>query len=125
MAALVGIISEHGAEYLTALKNIRNKFAHRVVIDFRTDLVVKELNKLRPFWNDVMPIANWKNDPNASPALRLFVDEGINSIGKTNQAGRNMFLYTVIIMQQNFRFIDSQNERLKTLKEIRTGACST
>ena len=127
LAALVGLISETGAEYLTALKNIRNKFAHRVVVDFTTDAVVKELNKLQPFWKEVMPLDKWnefKTDPNPNVVkiYRMFFDEGINCIGKTNQAGRNMFLYTVIIMEQRFRFIDSHNERLKTLKEIHTGS---
>jgi DNA-binding MltR family transcriptional regulator len=124
LAALVGLISENGAEYLTALKNIRNKFAHRVVIDFTTDAVVKELNKLRPFWKEVMPIENWMKHPKADMAIRMFVDEGINSIGKTNEAGRTMFLYTVIIIEQRFCFTDSQNERLKTLKEIHTTCTS-
>jgi hypothetical protein len=117
LAALVGLVSERGVEYLTALKNIRNKFAHRVIIDFTTNSVVKELNRLQPFWKEVMPIEDWKKNPNASRVLSMYVDEGMNSIGKTNRAGRNMFLYTVVIMQERFRFVDSQNERIKTLKE--------
>ena len=80
---------------------------------------------MQPFWKAALPLDKWnkfKTDPNPNIAniYRMYFDEGIYSIGKTNQAGRNMFLYTVIAIQQNFRFIDSKNERLKTLKEIHT-----
>jgi DNA-binding MltR family transcriptional regulator len=118
LAALVGLISESVVEYLTALKNIRNKFAHRVVVDFTTDAVVKELNKLRPLWKEMMPIENWKKHPKGDIAIRKYVDEGINKIGRTNEAGRTMFFYTVIMMELRFHFIDTHNERVKTLKEI-------
>jgi hypothetical protein len=127
LGALVGLISESGARYLTALKNIRNKFAHRVVIDFTNDEVVKELNKLRPFWKEAMPLDKWNefkthSNPNIVGIYRMFFDEGINSIGKTNQAGRDMFLYTVITLTQSLHFLDCHNERIKTLKETHAGS---
>jgi hypothetical protein len=120
LAALTGLIGETGARYLTAMKNIRNKFAHRVIVDFTTDIVVKELNKLLPFWKENLLIEDWKKNPNREMVTRMFIDEGIDSIGKTNEAGRKMFLITAVIMEQKLHFIDSHNERLKTLKEIHT-----
>lgn len=116
LAALVGLINERDAAYLSALKNIRNQFAHRVIIDFTTDAVVKELNKLQPFWRETLLIDEWKAHPNGNVAIRMFVDEGINKIGKTNLAGRQMFSVTVIIFEQTFCLIDSHNERVKCLQ---------
>jgi len=125
LAALVGLISESGAKYLNALKNIRNKFAHRVIVDFTTDAVVKELNKLRPFWKEALPLDKWNEfkkhpNPNVVEIFRMVFDEGIYKIGKTNLAGRQMFKCTIMIIDQRFCFIDSHNERLKSLKEIHT-----
>jgi len=85
---------------------------------------VKELNKLRPFWKENLLIEDWKKHPQGATAIRMFVDEGINSIGKTNEAGRKMFLITAIILEQRLHFIDSHNERLKTLKEIHAASPS-
>jgi len=120
LAALVGLISENDAGYLSALKNVRNKFAHRVAIDFTTGVVVKELNKLRPFWEETIPVNEWKAQPNGIVAIHNYIDEGIDKIGKTNQAGQQMFIYTVLMFEESFRFIDSHNERLKCFKIIHT-----
>jgi hypothetical protein len=116
LAALVGLITEDDALYLAAIKNIRNRFAHRVAIDFLSSAVTKEFEKLRPYWKKIMPVDEWKKDPKAVSIVQLYVDEGVNQIGKTNKAGRKMFAYSVITYNVHLSNIDSLNERVKTLK---------
>jgi hypothetical protein len=116
LAALVGLITEEDALYLTAVKNIRNRFAHRVDVNFASDFVVKEFDKLRPYWKKTMPVEEWKKKPQAGFVVKSYVDEGINLIGKSTEAGRKMFTYTIITFEVHLCRINELNERLRTLK---------
>jgi hypothetical protein len=117
LAALVGLITPEYVPYLKAFMRIRNHFAHRVVMDFMTDCVVKELNKLKSLVEQTT-LAEWENDPNPN-VRRLYqmsISEGTRKIGKTNQAGRAVFSWSRVMLEVHFWKIDSKNERVKTLK---------
>ena len=117
LAALVGLITPEYVPYLKAFMRIRNHFAHRVVMDFMTDCVVKELNELKGLVEQTTK-DEWENDPN--PNVRrlhqMNIGEGTRKIGKTNDAGRAVFSWSRVMLECHFWMIDSKNERVKTLK---------
>jgi hypothetical protein len=119
LAALVGLITTKDVKYLKAFMRIRNYFAHRVVMDFMTDCVVKELNKLKPLVEQTT-LEEWKNDPRpgVQKLHRMIIEDGIKKIGKTNDAGRTVFAWSRVNFEIQFWFIDSQNERVKTFQRI-------
>lgn len=117
LAALVGLISLEKVKYLKSFMRIRNHFAHRVVMDFKTDCVVKELNKLKPFVEETTE-TKWKHDPN--PIIRSLhqdiISDGIRKIGETNQAGRAVFSWSRVMLEAHFWHLNTNNERVKTFK---------
>jgi hypothetical protein len=119
LAALVGLITANDVKYLKAFMRIRNHFAHRVVMDFMTDCVVEQLNKLKPLVEQTTS-KDWKNDPHpgVQELHRMIIEDGIRKIGKTNSAGRTVFSWARVIFESRFWLISSNNERVKTLQTI-------
>jgi hypothetical protein len=119
LAALVGLITTKDVKYLKALMRIRNYFAHRVVMNFMTDCVVKELNKLKPLVEQTT-VEEWKNDPRpgVQEFHRMIIENGIKKIGKTNDAGRTVFAWSRVNFEMLFWVIDFNNERVKTFHRI-------
>lgn len=116
LAALVGLITPEYVRYLKAFMRIRNHFAHRVVMDFMTDCVVKELNKLTGLVEQTTK-DEWKNDPNPNVQQLYQMSMGeTRKIGKTNQSGRAVFSWSRVALEIHFWWIDLSNERVKTLK---------
>src|ERR1017187_8303703 len=78
LAALVGLITPEYVRYFKAFMRIRNHFAHRVVMDFATDCVVKELNKLKDLVGETMK-DEWRNSqyPGVREFYRRYMDDGI------------------------------------------------
>lgn len=119
LAALVGLITIEEVRYLKAIARIRNHFAHRVVMDFTTVCIVKELNKLRGLLESSCP-KEWKDDPNpgVQSLYQRVVLEGLQKIGKTNQAGRIVLSWSRVLFEALFWQVDLKNERVKTLQRI-------
>lgn len=119
LAALAGLITKEDVKFLKAFMRTRNHFAHRVVMDFMADCVVKELNKLTLLVKQTT-LAEWENDPNPNvrDIHRRIIGDGVNKIGKTNQAGRTVFSWSRVMLEAHFWHIDAHNERVKTFKRI-------
>ncbi len=119
LAALVGLISTKDVKYLKAFMRIRNHFAHRVVMDFTTDCVVKELNKLK-FLVEETTLPEWENDPhpNVRNLHQRIIGEGVRKIGRTNCAGRTVFSWARVTFEANFWHLNVHNERVKTWRRI-------
>jgi hypothetical protein len=119
LAALVGLITKDDVKFLKAFMRIRNYFAHRVVMNFLTDCVVKELNKLKLLVEQTTE-AKWENDlnPNVRDLHRRIIGNGVRKIGKTNQAGRTVFSWSRVMLEAHFWHINAHNERVKTFKRI-------
>jgi hypothetical protein len=116
----VGLITTEDAGYLEAFMRIRNYFAHRVVMDFTTDCVVRELNKLRCLVEETT-LDEWRNDPRPGvrELHRTIIDEGTRKIGTTNLADRSVFSWSRVTFEILFWNIDFKNERVKTLQRIK------
>lgn len=121
LAALVGLITAEDVRYLKALARIRNHFAHRVVMDFTSECIVKELAKLKCLIEENTNVRKWKNDaqPGVQRLYREVVEDGINKIGKTNQAGRTILSWSRVLFEVLFWQIDAKNERVKTLQRLK------
>lgn len=119
LAALVGLITKEEVKYLKAFMRIRNHFAHRVVMNFTTECVVKELNKLKSLVEETT-CAEWESDsnPNVRELHRQIVGEGLRKIGKTNSAGRTVFSWSRVTIEARFWHINAHNERVKTYRRI-------
>jgi hypothetical protein len=111
LAYLLNIITKSDAEILRTIKNLRNIFAHRVKVDFKDAIVVKQLNKLSNEWKDlgIKLTPNFKNNTEK-------LDEIIGLLGEDEDAGAGLLLAIFTVYQAYFHSIREIITRIDNFK---------
>lgn len=116
LALLLGIITDFDASVLRTVKNIRNKFAHRINIDF-TDEQVKPLvislhDKMREQSNRLIELGHLQGTPEKVDELRPYFDI-------TPEAGAGLLLSVFSVYQAYFHRLHDLVERVDTIRSSR------
>jgi hypothetical protein len=96
LALLTGIITAEDAGLLRSIKAIRNKFAHRILVDFDSPQVVPLVLKLHEQWR--ARVRELAQDPVASEAL----DEMRPQLQCVPEAGAGLLLAVFCVFQAYF-----------------------
>jgi hypothetical protein len=113
LALLLGIITESDASVLRTIKNIRNKFAHRINVDF-TDTQVKPLvlslhDKMREQRNGLIERGHLKATPEKVDEIRPYFD-------MTPEAGAGLLLSVFSVYQAYFHRLHALVKRIETVR---------
>jgi hypothetical protein len=111
LAYLLNIITKSDAEILRTIKNLRNIFAHRVKVDFKVAIVIKQLKKLSNEWKDLGIKLNpdFKNNTEK-------LDEIIGLLGEDEDAGVGLLLAIFTVYQAYFHRIREKITRIDNFK---------
>ena len=112
LALLLGIIHPEDARILRIIKNIRNKFAHRISISFLDDSIQGLLSKLLNEWSERSRFLLRSQPEQAQCAS----EEGLKllqgNLGKTSEVGEGLLLAVFSVYQAYFYRLSLRIERV-------------
>jgi hypothetical protein len=110
LALLTGIITSADAALLRSIKAIRNKFAHRILVDFNSPQVVSLLHRLHEQWS--ARVRELTGDANASGAL----EELRSQLDSEPEAGAGLLLAVFCVYQAYFHRLFDRTDRIHALE---------
>ena len=113
LALLLGIIRIEDARILRIIKNIRNKFAHRVNVGFLDPSVQPLLNKLLVEWAERSKFIFQSYPEVVRVASKKGLSELKGQLDKDTQAGEGLLLAVFSVYQAYFYRLSDRVERIQ------------
>jgi hypothetical protein len=113
LALLLGIIRIEDARILRIIKNIRNKFAHRVNVDFLDPSIQSLANKLLSEWAERSKFIIQSYPEAARVASKKGLSELKEQLDKDTQAGEGLLLAVFSVYQAYFYRLSDRIERIQ------------
>ena len=113
LALLLGIIRIEDARILRIIKNIRNKFAHRVNVSFLDPSVQPLASKLLVEWSERSKFILQSYPNEARVASKKGLRELKEQLDKDSQAGEGLLLAVFSVYQAYFYRLNDRVERIQ------------
>ncbi|WP_114732823.1 hypothetical protein [Vibrio cholerae] len=112
LALLLGIIRPEDARILRIIKNVRNKFAHRINVSFLDDSIQGLLSKLLNGWSERSRFLLRSQSEQAQCASEEGLKYLKGNLGKVPEAGEGLLLAVFSVYQAYFYRLSSRIERV-------------
>lgn len=112
LALLLGIIRIEDARILRIIKNIRNKFAHRVNVSFLDPSVQPLASKLLVEWSERSKFILQSYPEDARIASKQGLSELKEQLDKVSQAGEGLLVAVFLVYQAYFYRLSDRVERI-------------
>jgi hypothetical protein len=109
LAVLVGLLTENDAALLRIVKQIRNLFAHRVIVDFLTPQVLNQTRRLLGLWRARCASLS---APETRPKWFSNLDIIQENLPKVPQAGEGLLTAVFVSLQAYFHLMHPKVQKL-------------